>query len=275
MTPIPSLGFPSRRAKPRRTGQTCILDKGPDARGWLGLRGQRDLLEAVAPHIDSVKVYGGFPALFPDSLIRDKIALYKEFDVKALCGGLCFEVAWLQGRLDDYFALVKELGFTQIEISENYLSLTRLERNAVLRRCRDEKLAAVYEFGRKHPTEPALPDELVATVQSVLEAGAEYVILEQGEIDAFHAAKSTVLADALTRIGHQHVFLETSQTQVPQHMLWLLKTFGMEANLANVLAGEVVRLESFRRGLGREIDFPFVASAARMVSERDEGQGSH
>ena len=269
MSRLSALAFPDRPAKPRQTGQTCIVDKGPDGRGWLGMRGQRDLLEAAAPHIDSAKIYGGFPALFPESLIRDKIALYKDYGVRVHCGGLCFEVAWLQGRLDDFFAGVRELGFTEIEISENYITLSLEDRGAVLRRCRTEGLTVVYEFGRKRPAQAAQIDELVAVVKSVLDAGAEHVILEQGEVDAFRAEKPEILAEALACIGPQHVFLEASQTEVPEHMIWLLKTLGTQVNLANILAGEVIRLEALRRGLGREIDFPFMAG----VAGRNGGSG--
>jgi phosphosulfolactate synthase len=270
MSGISALAFPGRQGKPRRDGQTCILDKGPDGRGWLGLRGQRDLLEAAAAHIDSAKIYGGFPALLPESLIREKVALYRDYGVKAHSGGLCFEVAWRQGKLDEFFAGIKGLGFTEIEISENYVTLNAEERKAMMRRCRAEGLTVVYEFGRKRPTQAALVDELVAVVSSVLDDGAQHVILEQGEVDAFRADNPELLAEALARIGPQHVFLEVSQTEVPEHMLWLLKTFGAQANLANILAGEVLRLEALRRGLGREIDFPFMAG----VTGRDIPQKS-
>lgn len=44
-------------------------------------------------------------------------------------------------------------------------------------------------------------------------------------------------------------------------------------NLANILAGEVIRPEALRGGFGREIDFPFVAWVARLDGGIGENPG--
>jgi len=38
-----------------------------------------------------------------------------------------------------------------------------------------------------------------------------------------------------------------------------VKTFGPEVNLANITPGQVLRLEGFRRGIGRAVDYSIIA----------------
>lgn len=263
MGSLANLQFPARTVKPRSVGVTAIIDAGPDGRGWLGLRGQEDLLEAAAPCIDYAKIWAASAATLPESLVRTKVALYNRYGVRAFTGGILFEIAWLQNRTDDFYAGVVSLGFTHVEISENYVELTPAQRESVVRRARSEGLAVLYEYGRKHPGGASEARHLVETVKAMLTLGVERVILEQGEIDALLEAGPQHLAAVVSAVGPQHLLLEVSQTEVPGHAVRLLQVLGPEANLANVLAGDLVRLEHFRLGLGRAIDFPFVANGAR------------
>lgn len=64
-----------RLAKPRSNGITMVIDKG------LGLRETRDLMEMAADHIDFLKIAFGSSALYSSDLMKEKIALAKEYDI--------------------------------------------------------------------------------------------------------------------------------------------------------------------------------------------------
>jgi phosphosulfolactate synthase len=79
--------------------------------------------------------------------------------------------------------------------------------------------------------------------------------VEQCEIDLL-AASST---DALTELPQQdwfdHILIEVDPYRFPQQHAKIIQDFGPEVNLANVTPGQVLRLEGFRRGIGRAVDY--------------------
>lgn len=44
----------------------------------------------------------------------------------------------------------------------------------------------------------------------------------------------------------------------PKQHVELLNTFGADANLANITPGQVLRLEGFRQGVGRAVDYSII-----------------
>jgi phosphosulfolactate synthase len=51
------------------------------------------------------------------------------------------------------------------------------------------------------------------------------------------------------------VMVEADPYKFPQQHASLLKQFGPELNLANITAGQALRLEGLRRGIGRAVDY--------------------
>jgi phosphosulfolactate synthase len=49
--------------------------------------------------------------------------------------------------------------------------------------------------------------------------------------------------------------VEADPYKFPQQHAQLLKDFGPEVNLANVTAGQCLRLEGLRRGIGRAVNY--------------------
>lgn len=100
-----------RSAKPRRQGQTMIIDKG------LGLSQTGDLLEMACDYIDYVKFTFGTAALYTTALLRAKIALIRSYGIDVYPGGTFLEIAMTQDRLDQYLQRSRDMGFTFIEMS--------------------------------------------------------------------------------------------------------------------------------------------------------------
>jgi phosphosulfolactate synthase len=51
------------------------------------------------------------------------------------------------------------------------------------------------------------------------------------------------------------LLIEVDPYRFPQQHAKIIQDFGPEVNLANVTPGQVLRLEGFRRGIGRAVDY--------------------
>ena len=69
-------------------------------------------------------------------------------------------------------------------------------------------------------------------------------------------------ADAIPALMAQPWFsrllIEADPYRFPQQHVELIRTFGVEVNLANITPGQVLRLEGFRRGIGRAVDYSII-----------------
>jgi phosphosulfolactate synthase len=72
--------------------------------------------------------------------------------------------------------------------------------------------------------------------------------------------------DALVALAAQpwfeRVVIEADPYRFPQQHVQLLRDFGPEANLANITPGQVLRLEGFRRGIGRAVNYSLLSGDA-------------
>src|SRR5205823_3532556 len=84
------------------------------------------LIEVAGEHVDIVKfgwatsvVVGNFEA---------KVRLLRDKGIEACCGGSLFELAVHKGKLDDYLALVKDVGFKLFEISDGTIEMAHSDK---------------------------------------------------------------------------------------------------------------------------------------------------
>src|SRR5690554_32875 len=131
-----------RIPKPRTDGITMVIDKG------LGLTEIRDLLDMAADHIDFLKIAFGSSALYPSRIMKNKIAMAKNYGVQVYPGGTLFEIALYQGMLSEFLQRARELGFTYIEVSEGTIDLPRKLRAESIRRAREYGFGVVSEIGK-------------------------------------------------------------------------------------------------------------------------------
>ena len=265
MTTDDSEGFrlPPRSAKPRTRGMTSIIDYGPDTLGWTGERGIADLLSCCAAYIDFAKIYATNALLIPRDTMARIVALYRDADVVCYSGGILFEYAYLRNEVDACLTHLRALGFTSMEISENYVTLDVKERRAMIDKCQKRGLSVIYEFGRKNPTEPFGLEHLGESVEDALRQGVRHVILEQSEL-TFAGRHDANLARSLRmQPWFQHVLIEVDPFRFPEQHIVALRDFGVDASLANVAPGQALRLEGFRRGVGRAVDYPLVAQPSQ------------
>lgn len=259
-----TLALPPRRGSSDRRGRTAIIDFGPDTAGWTGPSGVAEMLACAAPYIDYAKIYALNALLMPSEPLRKITQIYADAGVRCFSGGILFEWAYRQEALADLSVLLRDLGIPGLEISENYIRLPQGERLAALSRFRDEGFEVIYEFGRKTPDAPLSLQHLADTVGEALEAGAAHVLLEQSEIDLAVKASPSVLDQLSRESWFADVFLEVDPTDFPRSHVRQIEMFGAQVNLANVAAGQALRLEGLRRGIGRGVDYA-------MFQDEDEG----
>ena len=254
-----SLTLPSRAAKPRTTGLTSMIDFGPDASGWTGAPGGiQPLLEACASYIDFAKIYALNALLLPAPVVKAAARLYRDYDVMPFAGGILFEYAWQKNELDGLEKLLAELEIGALEISENYVSLTADERARMIERFQKRGIYIKYEFGRKNPTAPLSLDELGVIVEAVGRQGIEHVIVEQSDFDMLVATRPDAIDALKQQSWFNRLLIEADPYRFPRQHAELIKTFGPEVNLANITPGQVLRVEGFRLGIGRGVDYSII-----------------
>src|SRR5690554_2625518 len=237
-----------RLVKPRTSGITMVIDKG------LGLRETLDLMEMAADHIDFLKIGFGSSALYPSKLMREKIALAKEYNIEVYPGGTLFEIAVFQKCTKEFFHRARELGFTYVEVSEGTIDLTPEERKKYITMAREEGFGVLAEIGKKDPTVKIDPARAVDQIFADLAHGAYKVIIEGrdsgqgvGIYDERGKINETLLQALVEGVrDHSHLIIEAPQTS--QHN-YLLVRLGPNVNLGNVQPHDVLTLESTRVGL--------------------------
>ena len=255
-----TLTLPPRSTKPRTRGITSMIDFGPDTFGWTGgPDGIRNVLEACAEYIDYAKIYALNALLLPRYVVQAAARLYRDYGVTPFAGGILFEYAWKKNDLEGLENLLAELDIGGLEISENYVSLSPDERARMIERFQKRGIYIKYEFGRKSPTEPLRIDELGSIVEAVGQLGIEHVIVEQSDFDMLVAARADAIAALKAEAWFGRLLIEADPYRFPQQHVSLLEMFGPEANLANITPGQVLRLEGFRRGIGRAVDYWIVS----------------
>jgi len=248
--------LPARGRKPRTRGITSMIDFGPDTFGWTGgEHGIRDLLSIAAGYVDYAKIYAMNALLIPEAAVKRAAALYRDAGVQPFAGGILFEYAWQRGQLDDMIAHLKKLGIPGIELSENYVELTQRERESAIAQLQNAGLQVIYEFGRKNPDEPLSLDYLGEIVRAVGEHGIDHVTLEQCELDLLAADTPDALQALAREPWFESIVIEADPYRFPEQHVKLLQDFGNNVNLANIAPGQILRLEGFRQGIGRAVNY--------------------
>lgn len=241
-----------RANKPRTSGLTLVRDPG------YGLKMIEAYLETGAPWIDYVKFRNYNPRFYSEQLFFDQIKLYRSNQIKVLVGGTTGEICHLQGHWDHMLDYLQGAGCNAIEISTNYLEISEQEKMAKVRECAKLGFDVLLEWGIKTPTEPLDPKKASKDIKVLLDEGAKFVIIEEGEIDMVMGkdGKSPTadrIHDLIALVGIENLIIESVERK---QQTWFLLNYGPTINFGpNVLFEEVFWLENMRRGLGRAVDF--------------------
>lgn len=237
-----------RNAKPRSKGRTMVIDKG------LGPAAFVDLLRSAGDHIDMIKLGFGTSALYPIDMVREKVRLAQKQGICIFPGGTFLELAVKQNLLASYFETLQELGFDGVEVSDGTIAMDRATRKECIDRGLDQGLTVFTEFGKKLAGSGFDWPEMIDTVESDWENGAELVTMEGRE-----SGINTGLFDREGQCQQEDMLRVVEHLSKPQQILWetplkaqqvqFIKILGPDINLGNIAPQDVIALEALRRGL--------------------------
>ncbi|WP_202080079.1 phosphosulfolactate synthase [Caldalkalibacillus salinus] len=244
-----------RDPKPRRTGLTMVIDKG------LGLTQFQDVLALANEYIDFIKLGFGTSVLYPEIILKEKLALAKEYGVTLYPGGTFFEVAFVQDRVSSYLEHIVKRGFKTVEISDGSTDIPLKDRYNAIKLARSMGLKVITECGKKTTGSVLQFQDMRKTVLSDLEHGAEYVIVEgresgenvgiydeKGETDPY-LLQNTVHDVA----GYRDALIWEAPKKAQQ--VTLIEELGPQVNVGNIQPQDILALETLRRGLRSDTFF--------------------
>ncbi|MDI6823315.1 MAG: phosphosulfolactate synthase [Bacillota bacterium] len=257
-----------RVAKPRQVGLTMVLDKG------LGFAETRDLLEMAAPYLDIYKLTFGTPAFYPGQRLREKIALIRSYGVDVCPGGTLLEIALLQGVAEPFLERTADLGFSCVEVSDGTISMAPALRTWCIRKAQGLGFKVITEVGKKDPAQGMSPESMKETARRDLGEGAWKVIVEAREsgkgvgiYDASGSVKTGELESLVEGMNEEDLIWEAP---LKDQQVALIRRFGPNVNLGNVLPQDVIALEALRAGMRADTLRDLVlANGGKLIAVRD------
>ena len=86
--------IPERNLKPREHGITMVMDKG------LSVQEAKNFMSVSHPHVDMVKL--GFGTAYVTPNLKEKLEVYRSYDMPVYFGGTLFEAFIIRDQFDDY-----------------------------------------------------------------------------------------------------------------------------------------------------------------------------
>ncbi|WP_405298602.1 phosphosulfolactate synthase [Methanobrevibacter sp.] len=238
-----------REEKPRECGITMVLDKG------LGLETAESLMNISGEYVDYLKFGWGTSIVHEQDIIKAKVQMYKDHDITPYTGGTLFELAYMNGKLEEFFTEAHDLGFPAIEISDGSTNINHDDKLDCIKRAKQEGFEVLSEVGKKNPEldKELTLEERIRYMQDELDAGSSLVIVEAREggknigiFDKAGNAKEDEIDVILDKINPNKILWEAPNKD--QQVFFILK-LGNTVNLGNVSSDDITSLETLRQGL--------------------------
>jgi len=259
---FPFIDMPTVKAKPRLSRWTILSDRG------IPIQEQNGIMEMIHDVVDRMKNvdHVGLLKRHSADLIARKNAIYREWGIGVFPGGVPFEVAYLQGKSQQYFHRLLELGFSGVEISADCIPpIPVREREHLIREASGLGLEVFTEVGYKRVGDEFGKDSLAvrAAVEGILtdlNAGATKVTIESNELTNYIAAgELDRLISIVNEVGLEKIVFEIGAGGKVNAELgtWLLENFGSEINVENIEIDRLLHFEAMRHGLSRAGNFQY------------------
>jgi len=245
ITPI----LTDRKARPRQTGLTMVLDKG------LGLNATRDLIDTVGDYIDELKLTFGTSCFYEKHYLEKKIEMLRSAGIQVMPGGTLTELAIFQGVFPQFLARAKEKGFTTIEVSDGTIEMTPSQRGDYIKRASDAGFYVITEVGTKDLNNPKATEMLNEQLLKDLEMGAKKVVIEAKEAgvgSTIYNEQGIVKESEVNKLikGLDSTDKLIWEAPIRDQQDYLIARFGANVNIGNCPTDGVMSLEVIRNGLG-------------------------
>ena len=242
--------------KPRKNCMILMSEVG------IPLRATEDIIEIAAPIIDYAKItdHAGLADRLSAAWIKKKVALYNKAGIDVVPGGIPFQLAVIQHKVDDYLKAVRDLGFAGVEMSEDTMKpLETGYREELIAQALDMGLKVMTEMGRKNVDIPFDADEVCKQILRDIELGVSKIYLESSEIQVMTRTDPKAL-DTIAALGkNEYLLFELGLIEPQEKAAWLVERYGFEINFASVSPADVVAVDAIRRGMHRKSHYSFMA----------------
>ncbi|MCG7857951.1 phosphosulfolactate synthase [Flavihumibacter sp.] len=235
--------IPERVAKPRMKGITMVMDKG------LSIEESKNFMSIAYPHVDIVKL--GFGTSYVTPNLREKLEIYRSYDMPVYFGGTLFEAFLIRNQFDDYISVCKDYGISYMEVSDGSITIPHAEKCGYI-----EKLTkhgtVLSEVGSKDAAHIIPPYKWIELMRAELDAGSTYVIAEAreaGNVGIYRGSgevREGLVQEILTQIPEEKIIWEAPQKA---QQLYFIELIGANVNLGNIAPTEMLSLEAMRVGL--------------------------
>jgi phosphosulfolactate synthase len=235
--------IPERTSKPRSNGITMVMDKG------LSIEEAKHFMSVSHPYVDLVKL--GFGTAFVTPNLREKIEVYKSYNVPVYFGGTLFEAFLIRNQFDDYISVCKDYGVEYMEVSDGSISIPHAEKCGYIEKLTKHGIV-LSEVGSKDAAHIIPPYKWIELMRAELEAGSTYVIAEAreaGNVGIYRGSgevREGLVQEILTQIPEEKILWEAPQKA---QQLYFLELIGCNVNLGNIAPSEMIALETMRIGL--------------------------
>jgi phosphosulfolactate synthase len=235
--------IPDRNLKPRDHGITMVMDKG------LSVEEAKNFMSVSHPHVDIVKL--GFGTSYVTPNLKDKLEIYRSYDIPVYLGGTLFEAFLIRDQFEDYINVCKEFGVGYVEVSDGSITIPHAEKCGYIEKL-TKHFTVLSEVGSKDAAHIIPPYKWIELMKAELEAGSAYVIAEAREAGNVGIYRGTgevregLVQEILTQIPEGKILWEAPQKA---QQLYFLELIGCNVNLGNIAPNEVIPLETMRIGL--------------------------
>lgn len=235
--------IPDRIAKPRKSGITMVMDKG------LSVEEAKNFMSIGYPHVDVVKLGFGTAFVTPD--LKEKLKIYREYNIPVYFGGTLFEAFLIRNQFEDYINICKEFGVSYVEVSDGSIDIPHAEKCGYIEKL-TKHATVLSEVGSKDAAHIIPPYKWIELMKAELEAGSEYVIAEAreaGTVGIYRGSgevREGLVQEILTQIPAEKIIWEAPQKA---QQLYFIELIGCNVNLGNIAPTEVIPLEAMRIGL--------------------------
>lgn len=244
--------IPERISKPRNHGITMVMDKG------LSIEEAKNFMSVAHPHVDVVKL--GFGTAYVTPNLKEKLAIYRSFDIPVYFGGTLFEAFLARNQFDDYISICKEFGVAYMEVSDGSINIPHAEKCGYIEKLTKHGIV-LSEVGSKDAAHIMPPYKWIELMKAELEAGSTFVIAEAREAGNVGIYRGTgevregLVQEILTQIPEEKIIWEAPQKA---QQLYFLELVGCNVNLGNIAPTEVIPLEAMRIGLRGDTFFLYL-----------------
>jgi phosphosulfolactate synthase len=235
--------IPERFSKPRSAGITMVMDKG------LSMEEVKNFLSIGHPHVDVVKL--GFGTSFVTPNLREKIEIYRSYNIPIYFGGTLFEAFLIRNQFEDYIAVCRDYGVEYMEVSDGSITIPHAEKCGYIEKL--TRYGKVFsEVGSKDAAHIIPPYKWIELMSAELKSGSTYVIAEAreaGNVGIYRGSgevREGLVQEILTQIPGERIIWEAPQKA---QQLYFIELLGANVNLGNIAPTEIIPLETMRLGL--------------------------